>query len=144
MKTLFILLLISGSSFFALAQSCSPASCDKKSCGPGGTKKEEAAIITSMRNDLQTIILKMSKSSLPFDKQVVEMKIEKGGTDDESLLFISRAATNLRYHLLSQIETSKLVTSLRNYKPENFASKQQMVAALKKEIQILNSQAEKL
>jgi hypothetical protein len=86
----------------------------------------------------------MSKSSVPFDKQIVEMKIEKGGTDDESLLFISQAATNLRYHFLSQIETSKLVNSLRNYKPENFSSKQQIVAALKKEIQILNSQAEKL
>lgn len=144
MKKLFILLLVSGGSFFTVAQSCSPASCDKKSCGPEGTKRAEAAIITSMRNDLQSIIVKMSKSSLSFDKQVTEMKIEKGGTDDESLLFISQATANVRYHLLSKIETPKLVSSLRSYKPENVFSKQQMVAALKNEIQILASQAEKL
>jgi hypothetical protein len=144
MKKLFILILVSGVSFYSWAQSCDPAACEKKSCGPEGTKKAEAAVITTMRSDLQTVITKMSKSSFAFDKQVAEMKLEKGASDDESLLFISQAATALRYELLNKIESSKLIASLKNYKPGTFSTKQQMVSALKKEIQILATQAEKL
>ena len=143
MKKLFILIFITGTSMIAWGQSCAQT-CDKKACGPEGTKKEEAAVITTLRSDLQMVINKMSKSSVSFDKQVAEMKIAKGNTDDESLLFISQAMTTIRYELLDKIESSKLLTSLREYKPANFSTKQQMVSALKKEIQLLVNQAEKL
>jgi hypothetical protein len=86
----------------------------------------------------------MSTSSFAFDNQLKEMTIEKGASDDESLLYISQAATSVRYELLSKIESSKLVASLKEYTPSAAATKQQMVANLKKEIQLLAAQAEKL
>jgi hypothetical protein len=143
MKTLFILVLFAGASLCSQAQSCTP-SCEKKSCGPEGTKKEEAAVISTMRSELQTVITRMSKSSLSFDKRIAEMKIEKGTSDDESLFFISQAANSIRHEFVSKIESSKLVVPLREYEPLAVSTKQQMVSALKKEIQILTSQAERL
>ena len=143
MKKLLILIILGVSPYLVSAQSCAP-SCEKKSCGPEGTKKEEAAVITTMRSDLQTVITKISKSSVAFDPQIKEMTIEKGATDDESLLFISQAATFIRYDLLNKVESSKLVASLKEYKPSSTSTKQQMVANLKKEIQLLAAQAEKL
>lgn len=143
MKKLFILLALTGISFLSTAQSCEKT-CDKTSCGPEGTKKAEAVAITTLRTELQLVITRMSRSSLTFDKGVSEMKIEKGSSDDESLLFISQAVTSVRYELLQRIESSKLISALKEYKPAPFSTKQQLVSGLKKEIQILASQAENL
>jgi hypothetical protein len=143
MKKLLILAILTMSAFVTSAQSCAQT-CDKKSCGPEGTKKEEAAVITTMRSDLQAVITKMSNSSWAFDKQVKEMSIEKGMSDDESLLYISQAATSIRYELLSKVDPFKVVASLKDFKPSASSTKQQMVANLKKEIQLLAVQAEKL
>jgi hypothetical protein len=144
MKKLFTLFLVTSVAILSWGQTCPPSACDKTSCGPDGTKKTEAAVISTMRNDLQTVITKMSTSSFAFDNQLKEMTIEKGASDDESLLYISQAATSVRYELLSKIESSKLVASLKEYTPSAAATKQQMVANLKKEIQLLAAQAEKL
>lgn len=119
-------------------------SCDKKSCGPEGTKKEEAAVISSMRTDLQTVINKMSTSSVAFDQQVKDMEIEKGSSDDESLLFISQAATTIRFELLSKVESSRIVSSLKEFRPVAATTKQQMVVNLKNEIEALAMQVGKL
>lgn len=143
MKKLLVLVLLAVCSFATYSQSCAQ-SCDKKSCGPEGTKKEEAAVITSMRTELQTVVAKMSKSSFAFDSQFREMTIEKGTNDDESLLYLSQAATSIRYEFLTKLESSKLVASLKEYRPSAAANKQQMVSSLKKEIQMLAAQAEKL
>ena len=143
MKKLLVLVILTMSVYVASAQSCAQT-CDKKSCGPEGTKKDEAAVITTMRNDLQTVITKMSKSTLAFDKQLKEMSIEKGASDDESLFYISQAATSIRYELLSKVESPKQVASLKDFKPSPSSTKQQMVANLKKEIQLLATQADKL
>jgi hypothetical protein len=148
MKKIFILILIAAIPYVSSAQSCTKAdggaSCDKTSCGPGGTKNGEAKVITTLRTDLQSVINKMSLSSVAFDKQVSEMKVEQGTNDDESLLFISQAVNTIRYEILSKVESAKLVASLREYKPASFSTKQQMVFALKKEIGVLSRQAEKL
>jgi hypothetical protein len=143
MKTIIALFVLSLSSYVISAQSCAQT-CDKKSCGPEGTKKEEAAVIKTMRTDLQTVVAKMAKSNLAFDSQVKDMTIEKGENDDESLLFLSQAATTIRYELLNKLERSKVVGPLKEFKPGAASSKQQMVANLKKEIQVLASQAEQL
>jgi hypothetical protein len=143
MKKILILLVIVAAPAVLAAQSCAPQSCDKTSCGPEGTKKKEAAVITSMRNELQSVIVKMSKSTYPFDKSVAEMKIEQGSNDDESLLFLSQAASTIRYEFVSKL-SSNLIASLKEFKPSGVTSKQQMVSALKKEINILASQAENL
>jgi hypothetical protein len=143
MKTLIVLILLAVCSFATYSQSCAQ-SCDKKSCGPEGTKKEEAAVISTMRSDLQTVITKMSKSSFSFDNQLKGMTIEKGTSDDESLLYISQAATSIRYELLNKVQPSKLLASLKDYKPSASSTKQQMVANLKKEIHLLAVQAEQL
>jgi len=143
MKKLLILAFLTMSAYVTSAQSCAPT-CDKKSCGPEGTKKEEAAVITTMRSDLQTVITKMSNSSWAFDKQLKEMSIEKGANDDESLFYISQAATSIRYELLSKVEPSKVTASLKDFKPSASSTKQQMVANLKKEIQLIAVQAGKL
>jgi hypothetical protein len=147
MKKLFILIAITAVSFYSVAQADkadAKASCEKSSCGPEGTKKEEAAAITTLRSDLQTVITKMSKSSMVFDKQIADMTIAKGSSDDESLLYISQAVASVRFEFLNKIESSKLVSSLKEYKPSSFSTKQQMMSGLKKEVQILASQAEKL
>jgi hypothetical protein len=143
MKKIIALLILSVSSYAMSAQSCAQ-SCDKKSCGPEGTKKEEAAVIKTMRTDLQMVVAKMAKSNLAFDSQIKDLTIEKGDNDDESLLFLSQAATTIRYELLNKLERSNLVASLKEFKPGAASSKQQMVANLKKEIQVLATQAEKL
>jgi hypothetical protein len=143
MKKLIVLILLVACSLLTYSQSCAQE-CDKKSCGPEGTKKEEAAVISTMRSDLQTVISKMSKSSFLFDSQVKGMAIEKGTSDDESLLFLSQAATSIRHELLNKIESTKLLTSLKEYKPSPSSTKQQLVANLKKEIQLLTVQAERL
>jgi hypothetical protein len=144
MKKLLFLVAITVIPYLVSAQSCCAQSCDKKSCGPEGTKKEEAAVIKSMRTDLQLVVNKMSQSSLSFNKEVAGMTIEKGTSDDESLLFLSQAVTTIRYELLNKVDASKLVASLKEYKPTGTSTKQQMVSALKKDIQVLASQAEKL
>jgi hypothetical protein len=148
MKKLLILVIIAITPSFVAAQSCSPScdkTCDKKSsCGPEGTKKGEAAVITTMRTDLQTVITKMSKSPVAFDQQVKEMTIEKGANDDESLLFLSQAATTIRFELLNKVESSKMIASLKNFKPGAASTKQQMVTNLKREIEVLTTQAEML
>lgn len=148
MKKLLILVVVAIAPYFVAAQSCTPScdkTCDKKSsCGPEGTKTEEAAVITTMRTDLQTVITKMSKSSLSFDQRVKGMKIEKGTTDDESLLFLSQAATTIRFELLNKIESARMTASLKDFKSGTAVTKQQMVANLKKEIQVLATQAENL
>ncbi len=130
---------LTGISCLSVAQSC-----DKKSCGPEGTKKEEAAVITTLRTDLQSVVARMSQSGISFDKEIAQMEIVKGTSDDESLLYISQAASTIRYELLNKVESSKLVSSLKDYKPGSVSSKQKMVASLQKEIQILASQADKL
>ena len=139
MKKLLILTLIAIVPHIIVAQSC-----EKKSCGPEGTKKDEAAVIKTMRTDLQSVVKRMSKSNLAFDPQVKEMTIKKGENDDESLLFLSQAATTIRYELLNKLESVKLVAPLKEFKPDAATSKQQMVANLKKEIQALATQAEQL
>lgn len=145
MKKLFILILISGISFLTVAQSCPPSpSCDKKSCGPEGTKKEEAAVISNMRTDVQTVLAKMAKSKVSFDKQVADMTVEKGESDDESLLFLSQAVTAIRFELVNKLGSAKLTAGLKEYKPSTASTKQQIVATLKKEIQLLTNQAESL
>jgi hypothetical protein len=143
MKKLITLTLVILMPWFAHSQSCAET-CDKKSCGPEGTKKSEAAIITTMRNDLQTVITKMANSPLQFDQQIRRMTIQAGSTDDESLWFLSQAAATIRFELLNKIESTKMMASLKNFKPVTVTTKQQMVANLKKEIQVLSSQAEKL
>src|SRR5215207_6394717 len=104
MKKLIVLILLAVCSFATYSQSCTPGCCDKKSCERECTKKEEAAVISTMRSELQTVITKMSNSSFAFDSQMKEMTIEKGASDDESLLFLSQAATSVRNELLSKIE----------------------------------------
>jgi hypothetical protein len=143
MKKLLVLAILTMSAYVASGQSCAQT-CEKKSCGPEGTKRDEAAVITTMRNDLQTVITKMSKSHVAFDKHVKELSIEKGASDDESLFYISQAATSIRYELLSKIELSNQVASLKDFKPSPAFTKQQIVANLKKEIQMLATQADKL
>jgi hypothetical protein len=147
MKKILILLFVAALPYFSYAQSCSPstgAACDKTSCGPEGTKKGEAKVITSLRTDLQSVINKMSKSAAGFDKEVAEMTIAQGTNDDESLLFISQAASFIRAELTSKLDDAKLIASLREFKPKIFSTKQQMVSALKKEVEVLANQAEKL
>jgi K+ transporter len=139
MKKFFIFIAFTGISLLSAAQAC-----DKTACGPEGTKKEEAVVITTLRANLQSVINKMSQSSLSFDKGISEMKITKGTSDDESLLYISQAVTSVRYELLNKIESSKLISSLKEYKPVPFSTRRQMVSGLKKEIQLLASQTEKL
>ena len=143
MKKLFILILLSAFVQFSWAQTC-PPSCDKTSCGPEGTKTKEAAVITTMRTEVQTLLTKMTKSNIAFDKQIADMKLEKGENDDESLLFLSQAVTAIRYELTSRLDGSKQLPALKQFKPASSSSKQQMVASLKKEIQLLASQADRL
>ena len=144
MKKLIGMIAIIALPYFSFSQSCQPQSCDKKACGPEGTKKAEAAVITTMRSELQTVIVKMSKSSLSFDEQIAGMTIEQGGTDDESLLFLSQAVNSIRYEFLNKVDASKQIAALKEYKPESLSSKQKMVANLKKEIKTLAAQAERL
>ncbi len=143
MKKLIAITILTMAAYSLYAQSCAKT-CEKKSCGPEGTKKEEAAVISGMRNDLQLVITKISRSSLNFDSQLREMKIEKGANDDESILFISQAAASIRYEILNKVEPSNLVASLKDFRPASPSSKREMVANLKKEIQVLAAQAEKL
>jgi hypothetical protein len=144
MKKLFMLLTFVGVSFLSFAQTGDKPACDKTSCGPEGTKTAEAKSITTLRSDLETVITKMAKSTVPFDKNVSSMKITKGSTDDECLLYISQAATSVRHELVSKLEPSKLIPSLKKYEPIIASNKQQMMASLKKEIEVLADQADKL
>lgn len=155
MKKLIVLIILAVSSYATYAQSCTPScpspcpptckpGCDKKLCVAEEAKTEEAAEITTMRNDLQTVITKISRSSLAIDNQLKYLTIAKGTSDDESLLFISQAAASVRYELLRKMESSKVVASLKDYKPSASSTTQQMATNLEKEIQLLAAQAEKL
>lgn len=101
-------------------------------------------MITTLRTDLQAVVDKMSKSTIAFEKEVAEMEIAKGTTDDESLLFIAQAASAIRYEMLNKVDAAKLISPLREYRPSNASSKQKMVMALQKEIQLLSTQADKI
>jgi hypothetical protein len=158
MNKLFILITLFAVSYVSYAQEakstctksacdkscCDKPSCCKSSCGSDGTKKADASVITIMRNDLETVIAKMSTSSISFNKEIAELKIEKGTCDDECLLNISKAASTVRYELLNKVEPSRLTASLKNFKPGNFSNKRKMVSGLKKEIELLTTQVAKL
>jgi hypothetical protein len=139
MKKIIILIALTGISSFSVAQSC-----DKKSCGPEGTKTEEARVISSLRADLQAVVNKMSQSGISFEREISQMEITKGANDDESLLFISQAASAIRYELLNKVEPTKITSQLKEYKPGNLSSKQKLVSSLQKEIKILANQADKI
>jgi hypothetical protein len=155
MKKLIALIIFAASSYVTYAQSCPPSCpspcppsckpvCDKKLCRAEEAKKEGTASIATMRNDLQAVIAKISGSSLAIDRQVKDLTIEEGTSDDESLVNISKAAASVRRELLSKMESSKLVASLKDYQPSLSATKQEMVANLKKEIELLAVQADQL
>lgn len=155
MKRLLVLIVTVCSSLYSVAQSndkspcCDPSccvkpSCDKTSCGPAGTKTAEARTITNLREELETVISKMAMSSTAFDRNIAAMKVAKGSTDDESLLLISQAVAAVRNEMVNKVDRSKLVASLMTYEPAVPSTKQQLVASLKKEIESLTSQVEKL
>jgi hypothetical protein len=163
MRKFIILITLAVSTYATYAQSCTKSctpscaepctktcnerctkTCDKQVCEKERSKTAEAALISSMRSDLQTVIEKASKSSVAFDSQLKEATIEEGTNDEESLLYISRVAASIRSEFLNKVESTKLMASLKDYTPSPYSTKQQMVANLKQEIQLLATQAENL
>ena len=137
MKKILILFALAALPYFTNAQSCQPCppGCDKKSCCVD-PKKCEAKSITCLRSDLQSVINKMAKSSLGFNKQVVEMTIAPGETEDESLQLISQAASSIRHELES-------TNGLRGSRLKSSSGTDLTVAALKKEVKVLVNHAER-
>jgi hypothetical protein len=118
--------------------------CNPSSCGPSGTKTEEAKAITDMRQDLQVVISKLAKSGTTINEQIIATQISQGSTDDESLLYIYQTAFSLHTELIAKVNAAKLLPELKSNTLQPSSNKQQLVANLKKEIKLLADQVEKL
>jgi hypothetical protein len=138
-----IIVLISLLALTAVAQEQKPG-CNPSSCGPGDTKKSEAKVITTMRNDLQLVITKMAKANKGFNQNVTGLQISAGSTDDESLLFIYQSSAAVKAELISKLASNQVLPALRENATQPLTSKQQMVASLQGEIELLTTQVEKL
>lgn len=125
----------------AFGQSESKASCNPQSCGPGGTKTEEAKVIKKMRSDLGVAISKLTKFGA-LNEQMANMEISIGANDDESLLFIYQSVVSIHSELVRKFPSDKLLPELKNHVLQPSSNKQQLVASVKKEIKLLNDQAE--
>lgn len=118
--------------------------CEPKSCGPENTKTEEAKVITELRQELQEVITKMATSPLKFDAEITAFKIEKGSSDDESVLIIAQTSSAVLSELRSKVPSTKVVAELKNYQSKPGASKQKLMANLKKEVSLLSKQVSAL
>lgn len=98
---LFTTLLLNLQSF---AQEGKPG-CNPKSCKPGDTKVEEAAIITELRTEALKLKLLKSNQSIATSSVV----IERGVTDEQSLLIISKVVNDV------EILVGKQPTDFRKY-----------------------------
>lgn len=126
------------------ASAQSSCSTSAQACGPSGTKTEEAKVITSMRSDLQTVIGKLAKSNTGLSTQITNVEISQGTNDDESLLFIYQTAFAVHAELVANTDPGKLIPELKKQNLQPSSNKRQLVASLKKEIKLLEDQAEKL
>ncbi len=145
MKKLMIVLLMV-ISVGAVAQNTNSAKpgCDKTSCGPEGTKKGEAVAITSLRTDLEGIKSRMAKTNVVFSKELLESPITKGSTDDESLLYLLQTVNAVRQELTVKLDRARLSADFVSNSPVSFSTKQQLMVALKKEVQLINEQLDQL
>jgi hypothetical protein len=141
MKKLIMFIILAMAAYASSAQSCDPGCC-KKTCEPDGAKKETASI-SKLRSDLQTVITKMSKSSLAFDKRVTDLTVKNCVCDEAGLCYLSKIVTSIRHELVEKIEPSKLVVSLKECDHAS-QPEQQTLASLKKEVQLLTAQADLL
>lgn len=141
MKKMLILLAILLVSGIGYSQSAAQKpGCDKTACGPEGTKKGEAVAITTLRSDLQKVMTSLAQSGLGFNAELVEATISKGTSDDESLLFISQYATAIRLEMIEKLKPSTVMPEMKSYHPTMASSKQQLMTALKQEVQLLANQ----
>ena len=141
MKKMLILLVLVLNAAGAHSQIGAPKpGCDKTACGPEGTKKGEAVAITTLRSDLQKVMTSMAQSGVGFDKELVEATIAAGATDEESLLFISQVATAIRQEMIERIKPSALTAELKSYRPALATNRQQLMLALRQEVQLLSNQ----
>jgi hypothetical protein len=141
MKKLIMFVILAVAAYASPAQSCDPTCC-KKTCEPDHAKKETASIST-LRSDLQTVIIKMGKSSLDFDKQVTDLTVKNCVCNEEGLRYLSTVASSIRHEFVAKIAPAKLVASL---KEGGHASQPQAqtLASLNKEVQLLAAQADLL
>jgi hypothetical protein len=141
MKKLIMLVVLAVAAYASYAQTCNPLCC-KKTCEADKAKKETASIST-MRSDLQTVITKMSRSSMAFDKQLTDLTVKNCVCDEEGLRYLSTVATSIRREFVQKVDPSKLVASLKEHGRASLPE-QQTLAGLKKEIQLLSAQADLL
>lgn len=149
MKKLFVLVALSAVSYLTQAQTpaCDPSACKDKPacekpacCEKSCSAKSGSASINAMRSDLQTVIAKMSKSSVSFNDEVVSMEI----ADEACIVKLCKAASTVRNELVTKVDPSKLNASLKNYKPGKSSNERKMASGLKKEIELLTAQVEML
>ncbi|MBV6644607.1 MAG: hypothetical protein KI790_04115 [Cyclobacteriaceae bacterium] len=108
--------------------------CNPKACGPHDTKKQEAAVISTLREDLKAIDRKwLLKNKEKDSYQSISSKIEKGGNDGESLIKLIMGAEILDASLRFRY-THRMVVVF-SYEGSNA----QKVQTLKKHIALLES-----
>jgi len=137
MKKLIMLVILAVSACVSYAQPCDPGCCKKK-CDL--SKVKETTSISTLRSDLQMVITKMSQSSLAFDKQVTDLTVKNCVCDEEGLRYLSIVATSIRREFMEKIQPAKQVGSLKTH---SLAAqpKQQTLASLQKEVELLTAQA---
>lgn len=143
-KLVIVMLMVLSLGSYAQSSANAKPGCDKTSCGPEGTKKGEAVAITNLRTDLEGIKLRMAKTGVSFNKELLETPIAKGSTDDESLLYLLQTVSVMRQELTTKLDRTRLSTDFVSNSPVAFSSKQQLMVALKKEVQLINEQLDQL
>lgn len=119
--------------------------CEPKSCGPDNTKVAEAKAVTDLRTDLQKVIEKMAASSqVTFDSEITSLKLEKGDSDDASVLIIAHASSVVLTELKAKLPDGKILPELKSYRAAPALSKQKLMVNLKREVSLLSQQMSRL
>lgn len=118
------------------------SACKPSSCGPEGTKVEEAAIISHLRTEVVTLHkTAQSKSSiLNLSLNAVDVKELSGSNDDESIRIMAQFLSRFHNKVLSSIPTNKLNPQVGKLDFEMNDSAARVVSRLMQNVLILQEQ----
>ena len=120
------------------------ASCQPTSCGPNGTKKTEAAVITKLRSEILALQGDIQKKELKVKFEMATEQELKKASDGESLLVMASHLWQLHVALSNAIPTNHVDEDFQNLKFNLRSSGAQLVSDLAQNLRIMKKQVHSL
>jgi hypothetical protein len=141
-KALFLsisLLVLAGSVIAQTATSCQPAS-----CGPEGTKTEEAAVITKLRTDVLALQHDIQSKKLKVEVEMATSEELRKPSDGESLLVLGSQLWQLHTALSNAIPADMVQEDFNKLKFNLRDSGAQLVSNLNQNLNVMKKQLDSL